>query len=244
MPVDVNKNNVTMLVDSLPFLFETNIKKLVLGYYYRRKRIQEKYDKLYGVKSRAKKKILRKLKERKKKLDVRWKIANTIVRTAYEMQYAIILERLGKKPANSMIKRIRDKQLRHRIFQASFRGIQRAIEERAKEYSVPVIHVNPKNTSKLCPIHNAPIIYNNSRIGKCSKGGEIWHRNVVACWNLLLKVLLGDRSNAPSLAGLSLDWRLVLLASTADHDPITLSKGLWIRWKSLLQATVLYKMRQ
>ena len=220
LPVDVNENNITALVDSMTYLFETNIEKLVLGYYYHRKRIQEKYDKLYGVKSRAKRKALKKLKERKKKLDVRWKIANIIVRTAYERQYAIILERLGKKPANSMIKRIRDKQLRHRIFQASFRGIQRAIEERAKEYSVPVIHVNPKNTSKLCPIHNAPIIYNGSRIGKCSKGKEMWHRDVVAYWNLLLKALLSDGSNAPSLAGLSLDWRLVPLASTATHDPI------------------------
>jgi len=75
-----------------------------------------------------------------------------------------------------MIKRIKDRQLRHRIFQASFRGIQRAIEEKAREYSVSVIYVNPRNTSRLCPIHNAPITYSNgSRIGKCSKGGEFWH---------------------------------------------------------------------
>ena len=87
-----------------------------------------------------------------------------------------------------MIARIKNKQLRHRIFQASFRGIQRAIEEKAKEYSVPIIHVNPKNTSRICPVHNVSIIYSNgSKIGKCSKGEEIWHRDVVACWNLLLK---------------------------------------------------------
>jgi len=62
------------------------------------------------------------------------KIANIIVRTAYGKRYAIVLERFGKKPANNMTKRIKDKQLRHRIFQASFRGIQRAIEEKAREY--------------------------------------------------------------------------------------------------------------
>ena len=98
-----------------------------------------------------------------------------------------------RKSASNMIKRIKDKQLRHRIFQASFRGIQRAIEEKAREYGVPVIYVNPKNTSKLCPVHNAPIIYSNgSRIGRCRKGGELWHRDVVACWNLFLKALRGD----------------------------------------------------
>jgi len=153
LPVDVNEDNVTVLVDGIAYLFETNIEKIVLGYYYRRKRIQEKYDKLYGVKSRAKRKVLRRLRERKKKNDIRWKIANIIVRTAYEKQHAIVLEKLGKRPANSMVRRMRDKQLRHRIFQASFRGIQKAIEEKAGEYGVPIIYINPRNTSRLCPIH-------------------------------------------------------------------------------------------
>ena len=234
LSIDVNENNVTILIDGVAYLFETDMEKLVLGYYYRRKRIQERYDKLYGKSSRIKRKVMRKLKERKEKNDIRWKIANIIVRMAYEKHCAIVLERLGKKPANNMIKRVRDKQLRHRIFQASFRGIQKAVEEKAKEHGVPVVYVDPRNTSKLCPIHNATIIYSNgSRIGKCSMGGELWHRDVVACWNLLLKALRGDGSNAPSPAGHSLDGSPVPLGSTATHDPITLPKGLWTRWKSL-----------
>jgi len=236
LPVDVNENNVTMLVDGVAYLFETNTEKLVLGYHYRRKRIQEKYDRLYGVKSRAKRKVLEKLKERKKKSDIRLKIANIIVRTAYKKRYAIVLEKLGRRPANNMIKRIRDKQLRHRIFQASFKGIQKAIEREAKEYGVPVVYVNPRNTSKLCPVHNAPINYNGSRMGKCSKGGEIWHRDVVACWNLLFRARLGDGSGAPSPSGLlPVDGGPVPLGPTATHDPATLPRGLWARWKSLPQ---------
>ena len=248
LPVDVNENNITMLVDGVAFLFETDMERIILGYYYRKKRIQERYDKLYGVKSRIKRKVLRKLKERKKKLDIKWKIANTIVKTAYEKQYAIVLEKLSKRVANNMIKRIKDKQLRHRIFQASFRGIQRAIEEKARGHGVPVIYVNPRNTSKLCPIHNVPINYNNgSRIGKCSKGCELWHRDVVACWNLLLKALRSDGSYALNSAGSNIDVRLVPLASNATHDPIGISKSLWARWKSLPQiqyATVLNKMKR
>ena len=120
------------------------MEKLVLGYYYHRKKVQERYDKLYGKKSRIKKKVLSKLKERKKKQDIKWKIVNIIVKTAYERGYAIVLEKLGKRVANNMVKRIRDKQLRHRIFQASFRGIQKAIEEKAKEYGVPIIYVNQR----------------------------------------------------------------------------------------------------
>jgi len=235
LPVDVNENNVTMLVDGIAYFFKTNTEKLVLGYHYRRKRIQEKYDKLYGVKSRIKRKILRKLKEREKKQDVRWKIANIIVRVAYEKHYAIVLEKLGKKPANNMIKRIKDKQLRHRIFQTSFKGIQKAIEEKAREYGVPVIYVNPRNTSKLCPIHKTPIKYSNgSRVGRCSKGGELWHRDVIACWNLLFRALRGDGSNAPNPVGsILVDGWVVPLPTTTTHDPIGISKSLWARWKSL-----------
>ena len=159
-----------------------------------------------------------------------------VVRVAYEKRYAIVLEKLGKKPANSMVARIKDKQLRHRIFQASFRGIQRAIEEKAKEYGVPVIYVNPRNTSRLCPVHDAPINYDNgSRIGRCSKGGEVWHRDVAACWNLLLKALRGDGSNAPSPVGHDLDVRPAPLGSNATHDPVGIPKSLWARWKSLPQ---------
>ena len=236
LPVDVNENNVTMLVDSVAFLFETNTDKLVLGYYYRRKRIQEKHDKLYGMKSRAKRKALRKLKEKKKKNNIRWKIANIIVRIAYDKKYAIVLEMLGKRVANNMIKRIKDKQLRHRIFQASFRGIQRAIEEKAREYGVPVIYVDPRNTSRFCPIHGTLIIYSNgSRVGKCSKGGELWHRDVAAVWNLLFRARLGDGSNAPSPGGHLVDGARVPFGPTATHDPIRVPRPVWARRKSLPQ---------
>ncbi|GAB6943238.1 IS200/IS605 family accessory protein TnpB-related protein [Vulcanisaeta sp. JCM 14467] len=238
LPVDVNESNVTILVDGTAYLLETNTERVVLGYYYRRKAIQERYDSLYGVDSGIKGRAMRKLKEREKRNDIKWKIANIIVRAARERQYAIVLERLGRNPANGMIKRIGDKQLRHRIYQASFRGIQRAIEEKAREYGVPIAYVNPKNTSRLCPIHNAPIVYNNSsRIGKCSAGGELWHRDVAAVWNLLLRAHQGDVGNAQSPGGPTLDGSRVPFGSTATHEPIGISKSLWARWKSLpLQA--------
>ena len=240
------------MIDNIAYSFETDMEKLVLGYYYRRKSLQEKYDKLHVASSRVKKKVLRKLKERKKKSDIKWKIANIVVRTAHEKQHAIVLEKLGKKAANSMIKRIKDAQLRHRIFQASFKGIQNAIEEKAREYGVPVVPVNPRNTSKLCPIHSSHIAYdkaydNSSRIGKCSLGGELWHRDVAACWNILFRALRSNGSNAPSFAELNVDVPRVPFGANAIHDPKALPKGLWARWKSLPQkhyATVLNRMKR
>jgi IS605 OrfB family transposase len=232
--VDVNENHVAVLVDDKVFLFETGFRDIVLGYYYRRKRVQEKHDKLYGVVSRVKRRVLGKLRERRRKSDLRWKLANIVIGIAKEKQYAIVLEKLGKNPAKEMINHIGNDQLRHRIYQASFRGVQRAVEEKAGEYGVPVIYVDPRNTSKMCPVHNARIIYSNgSRVGKCSKGGELWHRDVVACYNLLLRARLGNGSTAPSPGGLGLDGSPVPLGSTATHDPTEIPKSLWARWKSL-----------
>ncbi len=231
--VDVNENNVAVLINRKAYLLETNIERVTLGYYYRRKRIQEKYDKICGVKCRAKRKILRKLREEERKEDTRWKIANIIVREALKHGYGVVLEDLGDKPATNMISRIKDDQLRHRIFQAAFKGIQRAIEEKAKEHGVPVIYINPKNTSKQCPIHRVEIRYNGSRIGVCSLGKEKWHRDVVACYNLLFKALGGDGSIAPSHPGLNLDGSPMPLGSTAAHDLTGIPRSLWARLKSL-----------
>jgi IS605 OrfB family transposase len=202
IPVDVNENHVAILIDNKVYLFETGFRDIVLGYYYRRKRIQEKYGRLLGVNCKVKRKIFWKLREKKRKSDLKWKLANIVVREARKRQYAIVLEKLGGGPAKDMISRIRDDQLRHRIYQASFKGFQKAVEEKAREHSVQVIYVDPENTSKMCPIHDAKIVYSNgSRVGRCSKGGEPRHRDVVACYNLLLRARLGDGSTASSLGG-------------------------------------------
>jgi len=232
--VDVNENHVAVLVDGSVYIFETGFRDVILGYYYRRKRVQEKYDKVYGVSCRAKRKVFRKLKERKVKNDLRWKLANIIVRIAKEKQYAIVLEKLGKNPAREMINHVKDAQLRHRIYQASFRGVQGSVEEKAREYGVPVIYVNPRNTSRLCPVHGTPIVYSNGgRIGRCSTGGELWHRDIAACFNLLLRARLGDGSSALSLDGHLVDGSPVPLGSTATHDPTLIAHEAWARWKSL-----------
>ena len=157
--------------------------------------------------------------------------------------YAIVMERLGRRPAEHMIARISDDQLRHRVFQAAFRGVQKAIEEKAKEYGVPVIYVNPRNTSRLCPVHGSEIAYENgSRVGRCTRGGEHWHRDVVAAWNLLLRALRGGGSNAPSPADLNLDGSPVPLGSTAAREPTVIARDLRARRKSLDETINLYKM--
>ncbi len=245
--VDVNENAEAVLIDGVVYLFETDLSRVTLGYYYRRKSVQERYDKVYGPGSRPARRVLRRLgnNERVLKREIRWKLATLIVREAAKRQAAIVLERLGREPANHMIERIKDPQLRHRVFQAAFKGMQRAIEEKAREYGVPVIYVNPSNTSKICPIHGAEIVYGKDRHGVCSKGGETWHRDVVACYNLLLRALGGDGGSAPSrLRALTpVDGGPVPLGPTAAHEPTPIARGAWARWRSLGATSELKLMR-
>jgi len=100
---------------------------------------------------------------------------------------------------------------------------------------VPVIYVDPRNTSKICPIHGAEIVYGRNRHGVCSKGGETWHRDVVACYNLLLRALGGDGGHAPSRLRVvvAVDGGPVPLGPTAAHEPTPIARGAWARWKSL-----------
>nr|WP_216082444.1 IS200/IS605 family accessory protein TnpB-related protein [Pyrococcus abyssi]QFN51290.1 IS200/IS605 family transposase [Pyrococcus abyssi] len=247
IPIDVNEDNVTALIDFKPVIFETNQKKITLGYYYRRKKVQEKWDKKLGSRNGKKRRILGKLREKDKKRDIRNKLAKIIVEEARKRNAGIVLERLPKNVPRRMLEKVSNKQLRHRIYQSAFLGIQKAIERKAKEYGVPVIKVNPKNSSRLCPIHNAVVKYESGRFGVCSVGGEVWHRDILAVWNLYLRALQSDGSNAPSSGGLFADGSPVPLGSTATNEAIWIEKSRWLRWNSLPPTqtnTHLYKKKR
>jgi len=229
--VDVNENSIAVLVDRIVYLFETGLKDITLGYYYyRRKRVQEKYDKIYGPGSRIARKIIGKLREKGKKRDIRFKLASIIIGIAGEKQYAIIMEDLGKEPTRSMINHIKDPQLRHRIYQSSLKGIQKAITFEAEENGVPTIYSSPRGTSSECSVHKARIVYENgSRIGVCGRGGERWHREVVGTWNLYLRVVRGDGSEALSSQPKPVDRSPMPLGLTTTHELTPIAYGVWVR---------------
>jgi IS605 OrfB family transposase len=157
------------------------------------------------------------------------------VRDALRMRGVIVIERISGDDIRVMIARYRNKQLRHRIYQSALKGELNAIIDKAREYGVPVLMVDPRNTSKICPIHNAPIEYGEDRIGICSKGDERWHREVVALINLYLKALeaLYEGSAQKGFGVSILDGSPMPLGSTATYEPIEIPRSLWGRWKSL-----------
>jgi len=230
-PVDVNENSVATLYGAFAVILETDLAETTLGYSYRKKSIQRRN----GSDSRETRKAMEKLKEGKKKRDYRMKTANMIVRDAMRTRGVIVIERISGDNIRVMIAMYRNKQLRHRIYQSALKGELNTIIDKAKEYGVPVLMVDPRNTSKTCPIHKAVIEYAEDRIGICSKGGERWHREVVALINLYFKALkaLYEGYAQKGFGVLSIDGSPFPLGSTATHEPIEIPRSLWGRWKSL-----------
>jgi IS605 OrfB family transposase len=230
-PVDVNENSVATLYEAFALILETDLAKTTLGYSYRKESIQRRN----GSDSRETRKAMKKLREGEKKRDYRMKTANLIVRDALRTRGVIVIERISGDDIRVMIAMYRNKQLRHRIYQSALKGELNAIIDKAREYGVPVLMVDPRNTSKICPIHNASIEYGEDRIGICSKGGERWHREVVALINLYFKALeaLYEGSAQKGFGDPRVDGSPVPLGSTATGEPIEIPRSLWGRWKSL-----------
>jgi len=126
---------------------------------------------------------------------------------------------------------IKDKQLRLRIYRSAFSSMKNAIVEKAREFGVPVILVNPSYTSTVCPVHGTKIVYQPDggsapRVGVCEKGKEKWHRDLAALYNLRKRA--GDVSPVP----------------LESHDPSTVKFGRWLRAKSLHSIMIEDKMSE
>ncbi len=208
--VDVNENNVTVLVDGKVYKLVTMLRKTIERYHEHRMRLQKrlviqingkKYPlfMLWGKKMTC-------LREREKKNDWRRKIAVAIVKTAKSLGYGIVVEKLPKRASEKMINGVRDSELRHRIYQAAFKGMVKTIKEVGEKHGVPVEEVDPKYTSQTCPLCGfRPMTCSAGRVLSCPRCGFSHDRDVVACMNLL-KRLVDDRPQIYSSHLILYDW--------------------------------------
>ncbi len=165
---------------------------------------------------------------------MKMKTANMIVRDAMRKRGVIVVERITGEDIRIMIARYWDKQLRHRIYQSALKGELNTIIDKAREYGVPILMVDPRNKSKICPIHKAIIEYGEDRIGVCSKGGEKWHREVAALINLYLKAFeaLYEGYAQKGFGDPKVDGSPMPLGLKATSEPIEIPRSLWGRWGS------------
>jgi len=165
------------------YILETGIKRITIGYARYREVVQS--VKGNGYVGRA-----IHGRERKRKRDIKLKIANIVANTARKLNAVVLLEKLPKQCPRNMIKDVKDTTLRHRIYQAGFKGIVRAIEEKCLERGVPVVKVDPRNTSSKCPFCESKLMRGNApRQLICPKCKFKACRDVIAVLNLEKKYL-------------------------------------------------------
>ena len=226
--VDVNENNVAVKVLNKVYVLETGVKSITVGYARYREAVQS---------IRGSKYVKRAVhgRERSRKKDIRLKTASVIVNTARALDAVVVLEKLPKRCPRGMVRDVKDPALRHRIYQAGFRGVVKAIEEKCLERGVPVVKLDPRGTSSTCPICGSKLMRGNApRHLKCPRCGFEAGRDVVAVLNLDKKYLALKGSvpltpmpydPAPEVAVLPMrEWaRRKSLDATNNHELMRVS---------------------
>ena len=130
----------------------------------------------------------KRLRERRRKEGRVRQVAREMTRSPA----VVITEELGKNPQEEMIgleeKRVKKRELRHRITQTLFRKLIRAVEDKARETGSVVVYVSPYRNSKICPIHFALLRDNGSwHVLHCPRGHAV-DRDAAAVLNMLWKI--------------------------------------------------------
>jgi len=155
-------------------ILEAGIKGITIGY----ARYREAVQSIRG--SRNVKRAVHG-RERSRKKDIRLKTASVIVNTARAINAVVVLEKLPKRCPRGMVRDVKDPALRHRIYQAGFRGVVKAIEEECLERGVPVVKLGPRGTSSTCPICGSKLMRGNApRYLRCTRCGFGAGKDVLA----------------------------------------------------------------
>jgi IS605 OrfB family transposase len=169
----------------------------------------------HGPSSRPARRIFERLRddEGALKREVRWKLAALIAREAAKRRGGHSPRGAWEESARHMIEHVKDPQLKHRTYQAAFRGVQRAIEGKAQEYGIRVYEVVEYNTSNHCAIHGVEVTRGPRGVVTCPLGHKL-HSDLNGALNIL-------RRGVGAIPA-TLEWPLSFLV---DHSGVAPLKG-------------------
>ena len=155
-----------------------------------KRRRAEELQKKYPKRWRYNEKILSRIKalHRKAKnitVDWCWKLAKHVVLKALKHGYAIALENLDglRENANS-----KSGEVAWKFIMFAYRRLQHSVISKALEYGVPIVIVDPKNTSSRCPRCGEKLLYIH-RLAVCKKCEFKGDRDSVGAVNIWLRAL-------------------------------------------------------
>ena len=177
---DVNLTNVTALIDGRIERYDLRgLYHVHRVYEVKRQRIQR----LSKFKPKTSERLMRKYsrRERNRVKDSMHKLTTEIARRLRESNSGAIMEELNG--------------IKHRILSASkrrngklskwdARTFQSMLEYKLKWLGLPVKYVNPKNSSKTCPLCSGSMASYGGRLMECEGCGLVLDRDVVAVLNL------------------------------------------------------------
>ncbi len=200
--VDVNENNVTTAVFVGGTLrevwrLETGLGNMVIAYAERRKKVAEGHH----PSDREVRTKLKKLHEKRRKLDVVKKTAEFIERLAEGRNAVVVVGRITHR-AKEKMDEDKGKKLRHRMHQWSVRTLAKLLEEKP----IQIVEVSESRTSSRTPsgvrITFSPLVIRTAvrgasgrvspvkirlRVGRA--GDKAWERDVMGAVNIGLKYL-------------------------------------------------------
>jgi len=142
--------------------------------------------------------LVRSLHKRSARIVLGWsrKIAKYLVLKAEKMSAAIAVENLDKLWHNASQK---SSSLADRLSRFAYRKLVQAIEAKAVEYNVPLVYVDPRNTSKTCPRCGARLHYQH-RLAICPRCRFKADRDTVGAMNIWLRAVQAHAPR-PRVAG-------------------------------------------
>jgi IS605 OrfB family transposase len=114
-----------------------------------------------------------------------WKFSKQVVLKALKHEYAIALENLEslRESANS-----KSGEVVWKFTMFAYRKLQHSAISKALEYGVPVVIINPRNTSSTCPRRGEKLTYIH-RLAVCKKCGFKGDRDSLGAMNVRLRAL-------------------------------------------------------
>jgi len=177
--IDINENVIVYGNNDFIERFETNEGIVRTRYFLKRRRIQLK---VRGKQLR--KRLLEKYRGREwqRIREIYYRAARKIINKAKEVSATVIvMEDLDvyKEDKGS-------RELNGRLHRWSYRKFQKILEYQAKLHKINVKYVDPRNTSKICPVCGGELSQsmNGCRLMRCQKCGLEEDRDIVAVRNL------------------------------------------------------------
>ncbi|MEM0328055.1 MAG: transposase [Thermoproteota archaeon] len=180
---DVNLTNITDFIDGEIKRYDLReLYHIHRTYETKRQRIQ----KLSKIKPLTSRRLLEKYSKREENRakDFMHKLTTATVRELKEVRSGAILEDL---------KNIKEKVLRkskennRKLSKWNARTFQFMLEYKLKWLNLPTKYVNPKNSSKTCPVCSGSMASYLGRLMKCEKCGLAMDRDIVAVLNLQMR---------------------------------------------------------